>query len=446
MKTLACLLALFLVLLHLPRLHAQETSSDFDRAKMERFFDRLEAHQQGMASVSIFREGEEVYRRSIGYASVEEEREADAQTRYRIGSISKTFTATVILQMVEEARLALDTRLAEYFPKIPNAAAITVEQMLRHRSGLANFTSLEAYSEYMETPQSRRDMLRRFRRLDTVFSPGARSTYSNTNYVLLSYIAEEVDGKPFGQILEERIAGPLGLECTYLGEGLNPQQDEARSYQWGGLWSPATETDLSIPLGAGAIVSTPTELNRFFHALFQGQLLEESTLREMRSLTDNFGMGLFQYPFNERRAFGHNGGIDGFQSSAAYFPEAQVSLAFTSNGLRMPMNDILIGILSIYFDRPYEIPDFEPAHVPEREQLEAYAGNYGSAGFPLDVRIFLKGAQLMGQATGQPAFPLSPEAPHHYTYKPAGLEIEFLPEEDALMLRQGGGAYRLTRD
>ena len=438
---------IFWLLLTIASSASAQSSAPFDGHKMNRFFDSLATYDQVMGSVSIFQQGEEVYRRSIGYASLASNRKATVRTRYRIGSISKTYTATIILQMAEEGKLTLDTRLAKYFPDIPNAGEITVEQMLRHRSGLANFTNLPAYRQYMEEPQTQKAMLKRFRRLEPAFAPGAEARYSNTNYVLLSYIAEEEDGKPFKQILEDRIVSPLGLPGTYVGEGIDPtKQNGALSYQWRGGWKPATETDLSIPLGAGAVVSTPTGLNRFFHALFQGKLLEDTTLARMRTLKENFGMGLFQIPFYERRAFGHNGGIDGFQSSAAYFPDAQVAVAFTGNALRMPMNDVLIGVLSIYFGRPYEIPSFAPEYEPSVEELEAYAGNYGSDGFSLDVRIFLEGEQLMGQATGQPAFPLSAKAQHRYRYRPAGLEIKFMPGQDALLLRQGGGEYRLERE
>ena len=189
--------------------------------------------------------------------------------------------------------------------------------------------------------------------------------------MLLSYIAEKIDDAAFADILKDRITNPLKLKHTYYGGVINPEENEALSYTLLDDWQLATETDMSVPAGAGAIVSSPTDLTTFFNALFTGKVVSENSLKEMTKLVDNFGLGLFQIPFYDKRAFGHNGGIDGFQSSAGYFPSDSVAITYTTNAVGMGMNDILIGVLSIYYDRDYELPEFKPGLELSSEELDA---------------------------------------------------------------------------
>jgi CubicO group peptidase (beta-lactamase class C family) len=247
--------------------HAQ----DFDRAKMDSLFSILDSNNKAMGSVSVFKNGLEVYQKSIGYADVEKNLKASASTKYRIGSISKTFTAAIVMQLVEEGKLTLNTRLTEFYSEMPNADKITMEQLLRHRSGLFNFTNAPAYLTWMESPKTQEELIRIFVENGTVFEPDEKFEYSNTNYVLLSFIIEKIDKKPFAEVLEEKIAKPLQLADTYLGCRIGAKSNEAKSYTMSADWTLATETDMSIPLGAGAIVSTPSDLNKFFNALFNNQ-------------------------------------------------------------------------------------------------------------------------------------------------------------------------------
>ncbi|MEX2512482.1 MAG: hypothetical protein WD398_06220 [Cyclobacteriaceae bacterium] len=145
----------------------------------------------------------------------------------------------------------------------------------------------------------------------------------------------------------------------------------------------------------------------------------------MTRIEDNFGMGLVRIPFYDKSALGHNGGIDGFLSSAAYFPEEEVSIAYTTNGVILPMNDIMIGALSIYFNKPYTLPEFRESLQLSSEELDVYLGTYSSPEFPLKITISKKGNTLIGQATGQPSFPLEAYDAHVFKFVQAGLTLEF---------------------
>ncbi|NJN28005.1 MAG: beta-lactamase family protein [Cyclobacteriaceae bacterium] len=424
-------------------LHAQH----FDRTRLDSLFALLEKNQKGMGSVSVFYDGEEVYQKSIGFADVENGLPADAQTKYRIGSISKTFTAAIIMQLVDEAKLSLDMHLAAFFPEIENAELITIAQLLRHRSGIYNFTNVPQYTDWMEQPKSRLEMVEVIRQSGSEFSPGTKAGYSNSNYVLLSLIIEKITNKEFAQVLHDRISSPLGLKNTYFGSKISPAQNEAMSYTLAGnSWVPATETDMSIPLGAGAIVSTPGDLNRFFHALFTGNVVSPTSLMEMQQLEDHFGLGLFQMPFYERQAVGHTGGIDGFQSNVAYFQKDKVSVAYLTNGVSMTVNDILIGVLSLYFGRDYDLPQFTPFMQLTTEQLDKYLGVYASDAIPLKITISKNGNTLIAQATGQSSFPLDAYDVDKFQREQIGLKLQFFPAEQKMTLMQSGMVFEFVKE
>ena len=422
------------------------TGQTFDRQKLDSLMSHIGENGKGMHSVSIFRKGEQVYQRSIGYADVEARVEATSATVYRIGSISKTFTAAIIMKLVEEGRLELDALLEGYYPGIENAGGITLEMMLRHRSGIYNFTNAPDYPSWMKQSQTREELLKKITGYGSTFQPDERTSYSNANYVLLSLIAEDVTGKTYPELLEEIITKPCGLSHTYYGGRIDASKGEAFSYEMREEWEKTTETDMSVPLGAGGVVSTPTDLNSFLFCLFNGKIVNNQSLVQMMKLNEGFGMGLRQVPFFEKTAYGHPGGIDGFSAMAFYFPADSVSVAITSNGQVMSVNNILIGAMSIYFGRPYEFQEFRETVEVTAEDLEPYPGTYSTPQLPIKLTITRQGNQLFGQGTGQQQFPLNPVGDHTFVFEPAGLRIEFRPADNQMILHQSGARFEMTRE
>jgi D-alanyl-D-alanine carboxypeptidase len=441
MKNLHLIFVLAAVLLGL-NLNAR----DFDKARMDSLFSLLDENNKGMGSISLFQNGEEVYQNSFGFASIEHNQKSEAATRYRIGSISKTFTATIILKLIEQNQLTLNTSLSKFFPQIKDSEKITIEHLLRHRSGIFNITQSPDYLTYHTQAHSRDQLVNKIASFDRVFEPGEKAAYSNSNYILLTFIAEEAGEKSYSTLLDEFIAKPCGLNNTYVGTKSDIAKNEASSYKWMGQWKIEEETDMSIPQGAGAVVSTPADLNLFLNCLFNGKLLTTASLEAMKTFQDGFGLGLFQVPFYERQGIGHNGGIDGFLSSAFYFPEDNFSVALCTNGLNYPVNDILIGALSIYFGKDYDLPAFKEPLVLKSEDLDQYVGLYSSPSIPLKLTIFKNDNVLMGQGSGQPAFPLEAVDIHQFKFDQANLTIEFQPEDKSLKLVQGGREFIMTKE
>lgn len=412
------------------------------KPRLDSFLTYMEQNDRVMGSLALRKGDQLIYQRSIGMANVSAEQKATAKTLYRIGSISKTFAATIIMQLVEEEKLSLSTTLDKFFPELPNAAEITVEQMLRHRSGLANFTNDPAYTTYMTKAKTRQQLLDIVKAGGTDFMPDEKMEYSNTNYVLLSLIIEEVEQKPLEVVFEDRIIKPLKLKNTYLGTSKNERPAEAFSYEYLGGWEEMPITHLSIPLGAGAVISTPADLTIFYQSLFAGKLLSTETLEEMKEKE----MGMFRIPFDEKRAYGHNGGIDGFQSNAAYFTAGDLTIAFTSNGMNFGFNDFLVAVLSIYFERDYQFPEFEEIEKLDAKTLRQYTGTYSTPEFPIKLTISHKNGILIGQGTGQPPFQLTPTGEHRFSFKPAGLQLEFNPSENQMILQQSGAEYVMVKE
>src|SRR6185437_6688717 len=256
---------LLAVLLFALTLNYTLKAQDINKAKLDSFFHALSLHNQGMGSVAVSIGGMLVYQKAIGYSEIKDDIKipATVNTKYRIGSITKMFTTTMIFQLVEEGKLSLSSPLSAWFPTIPNAEKITIGEMLDHHSGLHNFTNDPLYLTYMTKPQTEAAMLNNIEKSASDFEPGAKGEYSNTNFVLLGYIIEKITGKPYREELKKRITSKIGLNDTYYGGKANPANNEAYSYSFAGKWQQQPETDMSIPGGAGAIVSTPADLDKF---------------------------------------------------------------------------------------------------------------------------------------------------------------------------------------
>ncbi len=424
------------------------TAQTLNTAKLDSLLAGLAAHDKLMGSLALSHDGQVVYSRAFGYAQLAPKVPATPATRYRIGSITKVFTGVLIFQLIEEKKLALDTKLATFFPQVPNAKDITIDQLLSHRSGIHNFTDDPAYVGYMTQPKTPAELLAIIAQPQPNFAPGAKYEYSNSNFVLLTYIVEKLTKMPYAQALQKRVFARAGLQNTYYGGKIDPKKQEAFSYETsGGGWKLSPETDMSIPAGAGALVSTPTDLDRFLEALFGGKLLSASSLAAMQDIRDGYGRAIMQAPFGSKKGYGHTGGIDAFRSMALYFPGDKLAVALCSNGGSFSPNDVLIGALSIYFGKPYKIPDFTAStYVPTPADLDRYVGTYASPAMPLKITVTKDGATLRAQATGQGAFALEPVSTGVYKFDPAGIRMEFDPAAPTFTLKQGGGSFLFKKE
>ncbi|MFW0736236.1 serine hydrolase domain-containing protein [Flavobacterium sp. T12S277] len=420
-------------------------SQTFNSKKLDSLFALLEKNSKYMGSIAISENGKTIYTKSIGFDDLASEKKSSLNTKYRIGSISKTFTASLILKAVEENKINLNQTIDKYFPTVKNAKTITIGNLLNHRSGIHDFTNDDDYLKWNTQYQSRAKMIERISAGAIVFEPGTKGQYSNSNYILLSYILEDLYKKSYGEILSLKITKPLHLKNTYLGGKINLNNNECYSYTLEGKWNKENETDASIPLGAGAVVSNPTDLNLFYESLFAGKVVSTEHLNQMKTIKDKFGMGLLEFPYYERKSYGHTGGIDGFRSVAGYFPNEKLALALTSNGMGYDNNNIMLCALNSYFNKPFTMPVFSNVAVTPAI-LDSYSGTYGSLQIPLKISISQKDNTLIAQATGQPSFPLEATATNAFKFDAAGIVLEFNSEKKEMTLKQGGKDYLFTKE
>jgi len=421
------------------------TAQSFNNVPLDSLFQQLELHERFMGNISIAHDGKTIYQNAAGFTDVENSIAASTQSKYRIGSISKMFTAALTLMAVEEDKISLETTLDNYFPQVKNAEQISIRNLLNHSSGIFNFTNDPNYFTYHTEAKTEADMLDILTIKEPAFDPGTEHDYSNSNYVLLSYILEKVYGTSYSDLLESKIVKPLKLENTHYGKATDIANNESYSYKYLGKWEKEAETDLSIPEGAGAIISTASDLNQFITGLFEGKLISKESLAQMQTITEGYGLGLFKFPYGEKSGYGHTGGIDGFQSISSYFPNEKLALTIVSNGTVYELNNITLAALDTYFGKEFKMPNFETVELTAAE-LDSYLGIYGSAQIPPKITITKNGTTLMAQATGQGAFPLDAKGDHRFVFEPAGVEIIFNPNDGTMVLNQGGGSFKFTKE
>ncbi len=420
-------------------------SQTFNSTRLDSLFLLLEQNNKYMGSIALSENGKTIYTKSIGFDDIATSKKSTINTKYRIGSISKTFTASLIFKALEENKINLNQTIDKYFPTIKNSKSITISNLLNHRSGIYDFTNDPDYLKWNTQSQSRAKMTEKIAAGSIVFEPNTKGQYSNSNYILLSFILEDVYKKSYGEILNQKIVKPLKLKNTYLGGKISLDNNECYSYSLTGKWEQESETDMSIPLGAGAIVSNPTDLNLFIESLFAGKIVSAEHLNQMKTIKDKYGMGILEFPYFERKSYGHNGAIDGFRSILSYFPNEKLTLSITSNGMGYDNNNILLCALSSYFNKPFNMPSFTNIAVTT-ETLDSYAGTYASLQIPLKISITQKNNIMIAQATGQPSFPLEATAVNVFKFDQAGVVMEFNADKKEMILKQGGKDYLFKKE
>lgn len=416
--------------------------AQLDTIRLNQYFYTLESQNKVMTSVCLYKEGKIIYDNAIGYNDIENNSKANVYTQYRIGSISKIFTAVMILQMIEEKKLSFETKLNKFFPNIKNSDKITIEQLLQHRSGIENYTNESDYTNYFDQYTTEDEMLKKIEKLPSDFAPGSQFSYSNSNYLLLAFIIEKINKQSYSLQLTKRICAKANLADTKSGGPIHADNNEAKSYNYVKTnWKLQKETDLSVSIGAGNIVSTAKDLCLFIEAIFDGKLISLKMLDKMKTMKDNYGMGLLEFPFYEKKFYGHTGGIDGFQSMLGYNEKDKLAFCILGNGLNYPINDIAIALLSAAYGKSYSIPISAktPASKNESDKMK---GEYKSEKLGMTISIFEKEGQLMAQATNQSAFPLEKINDLEYQFEQAGIKITFQQNETGqyigLQLLQGG--------
>ena len=426
-----------------------------DKAKLDQFFDRLAEKNKAMGSLAIVKDGKVLYTRAIGYSQINgsEKKSLTAANKFRIGSITKMFTAAMILQLVDEGKLKLTDTLDKFLPQVPNAKKITILQILLHRSGIPNVRREQNAQGNVNTiPMTKDEHLALIVKATPDFEPDTKSLYSNSGYFLLGLIIEKLTGKSYEAALQEKIATRIALKDTYTATGnIDVNKNESLTYFIipGGDWKQVPETHPSILFSAGAIVSTPSDLAKFIQALFDGKIVSKKSLDLMKTMRDGEGLGMVTFLFAGKTFYGHTGGADNYGAWLAYLPEEKLAVAYTTNAKVYPVKDIMGGVVDIYYDKPFQIPTFESIAV-DQEVLDKYVGVYSIPGAPAKFTITREGPTLYAKPPGaQTAVPLEATAQDKFKIDNGtamGIVIEFDAAKNQMTIKRDGGERIFTKE
>ena len=413
--------------------------------KIDSLLTFLNANNKFMGSVAIRQNGNVVFSKAYGFADVETNKKLDENTKLKIGSITKTFTATMIMQLVDEKKLTLDTKLSKFYPKIPNADKITIHMLLHHRTGIPDFLNDDPnVAQYIYVENKKEYLIKRIEGYTPAFDPNSQFKYSNSNYNLLGYILEDITKKSYAENLNARIVKKLNLKNTLYPGKIEVSKNEGYSYIFNGTtWEKIPEWSTSLAFAAGAIMSTPNDLNAFLNALLDGKLVSAASLEQMKTMEDTYGMGLIIAPFDGKKFYGHTGGIENFRAAAGYLPEENLGFSIIVNGDNYNRNDIAIGILSLFYDQPYPFPNLKGFAV-NREILQKYSGVYSSKAVPLKITVTTVNDELFAQASGQSAFPLTAKSDTEFVFDAARIKMIF--GDNKFTIEQGGSGVEFTKE
>lgn len=306
------------------------------------FLEHMEKYNAPASVVGIWIPGKGSYVKAYGTADISTGRKAKVSDRFRIGSNTKTMTATVILQLAEEGKLSLEDKLSKFEPRVPNAHNITVRQLLNMTSGLHNYTEMPSLFEKFEADRSIGftpfELVKLGLKHKPDFDPGKGMHYSNTNYILLGMIIEKVTGNKYEDEVQKRIVDRLRLKDTYYPLSQTPEGSYIHGYMTddGKLVDWSSE-NVSWGWAAGGMVSNLFDMKRYAEALcdgtFLGAELQKKRMNEwvdMESKTIpslKYGLGIFTL----EGYIGHNGGLPGYISMAMHNPKTKATVVFVFN-------------------------------------------------------------------------------------------------------------------
>jgi CubicO group peptidase (beta-lactamase class C family) len=313
-------------------------------------------------SALVAENGRVILKKGYGMADFEWSIPNAADTKHRIGSITKPFTAILILQLIDEGKLSLETKITEVLPyyRKDTGERVTIRHLLNHTSGIPSFTGLAKFrADLRRDPVDPKEMVETYCMGDLEFEPGSEFRYNNSGFYLLGAIIEEVTGKPYEEVLQARIFYPAKMKDTLYGhtDAIIPKRAAGYVRIGGGVQN-APYTNMSIPFSAGALLSTVEDLFRLDQAFYEDTILSPSSKKAMFTAGKGgygFGIGVAEQPVgpggDSRISIGHSGGIEGFNTTFRRIQEDRHCVILFSNTGGAPLGAMTRGIFDILYGR-----------------------------------------------------------------------------------------------
>jgi CubicO group peptidase (beta-lactamase class C family) len=380
-------------------------------------------------AVLVAVDGKPVLRQGVGLAERELGVANTPQTKYRIGSITKQFTATAILQLQEAGKLSIDDPISKYYADAPPAwSKVTLRHLLTHTSGIPTYTALPGFfDKEARQPHTPEELIKLTRDKPLEFEPGSKFAYDNSGYILLGYVVEKVSGQRYADYVQQHIFNPLGMTSSGYDDSDRLIPGRAAGYDRGpdGKLHNAAFLDMSVPYAAGSLYSTVDDMLTWDQAIYAAKLLKPESLKAMSTDYGNkYGFGfVVDQKWGQDRVW-HNGGINGFTASFQRYPKARVTAVALNNQQSPATDKIAADLAGLCLGQ-----DVYPKQVAESPaNLQRYAGWYDAAAQL--VKVEANGATLVAQAVGQPATIYYPEGGGKFFARTAEVRLAFQSATD----------------
>jgi len=335
-------------------------------ARVQEVLKLANEYGQFNGSALVAENGKVIYNGGFGLANVEWGIPNTPDTKFRLGSITKQFTATVILQLVEQGKIKLDGKLSDYLPEYRKDTGdkVTIHHLLTHTSGIPSYTNQPGFLENVSrNPYKVDEFVKKYASGDLEFEPGSKYSYNNSGYFLLGAIIERVTGKPYEQVLKQNIFDPVGMKNTGYDHHNTIILKRASGYTKTPVLSNAAFLDMSIPYAAGSLYSTVEDLYLWDQALYTDKLLSAASKELMyKPFLQNYAYGWvvrnasFKQNNNDIQMIAHNGGINGFTTTIVRFPKEKNLIVMLDNTGSGYLDRLSESIAKILYSQPYEQP------------------------------------------------------------------------------------------
>jgi CubicO group peptidase (beta-lactamase class C family) len=401
-----------------------------DAARMEEVVQTYVQNKTFMGAVLVARGSDVILSKGYGSANLEWDVHNTPKTKFRLGSITKQFTAASILLLEERGKLTLDDPIKKYLPDAPKEwDRITIFNLLTHTSGIPNFTSLPDYKSLKldEMPVAKTIVTVRDKPLE--FVPGEKMSYSNSGYLLLGHLIETVTGGSYEKFVTDNIFTPLGMKDSGYDSNKTIIARRAAGY----MPSPGGPVNagfvhMSIPHAAGALYSTTEDLLRWEQGLFGGKVVSSASLAKMTTpFKDDYALGVVVKTAGGRKVVQHGGGIDGFNTFLAYYPDDKLTVAVLANINGQTPTQIATKLADLAHGGVVQLTSERKEITLPVATLSKYVGTYELRP-GAEMMIRLDGDRLTTQLTGQQQFPIFAESETKFFLKVVDAQVEFFTD------------------
>jgi CubicO group peptidase (beta-lactamase class C family) len=416
------------------------------------------------AVVLVAQNGSVLFEKGYGLADVEKHAAATPETEFRIGSITKQFTAAAILKLQEDGKLSVNDKLSKFIPDYPRGDEVRIHHLLTHTSGIHSYTSKPDFLESVTVPAKTEDHIQSFKNDPFDFDPGKKWLYNNSGYFLLGYIIEKVSGESYGDFLRKKFFEPLGMKSTGVHSSTAALEHEALGYQFeDGQFKKALNWDMSKAGGAGALYSTVGDLYRWNEGVFNGKVLKESSLQAaftpVKTEENNvdrseggYGYGWAVTTTRGLQEVSHGGGLHGFLSYLLRLPKENFTVAVLANCSPPPPGvdpgGLAHEVAELYLGEKLaarETPKIDKKVAPKA--LDAIVGRYD---YGMGILVVTReGDKVFAQLSGQPKFEIFPKSETEFFWKVVEAEVTFVKNEKGAVTKaihkQGGQTINAPR-